>query len=166
MTDEQHNKYIAYIFIAHGAFQLLMMLFIVAMFSLVFWIEPPPGQPEPPPAFFGIFLGFMFVIQMAFTAPSFVAAFALLKRKSWARLASIIAACLASMSVPVGTAACVYAMWFFFGDRWKFVYPETSHSGNTPSPMRRFSDDPATRDLEIERERDLAYQYREPPDWR
>lgn len=165
MTDEDHNKYIAYTFLAYGAFQLLMMLFIAVMFSMVFWIEPPSGEPQPPPAIFGIFFAFMFIFQMAFTAPSFVAAFALFKRKPWARMASIIAAVLAAMSVPVGTAACVYAMWFFFGDRWKSVYPETTQAGNTMPPTLRSAND-ADRDFEAERERDLAYQYREPPDWR
>lgn len=124
MTAEDHNKYIAYAFIAHGSFQLLMMLLMGLMFFLFFSFPTPPGDPGPPPAFFGFFFAFMFIFQSIFTAPSFIAAYAMLKKKSWARIATIVGAVLAGMSVPVGTAACVYALWFFFGDEWKSVYSD------------------------------------------
>lgn len=83
MADEQHNKYVAYSFIAHGAFQLFFML-LFAVFFLTFFISIPsrPGEPAPPFAFFGAAFGFMIVFQAIFTAPSFVAAYALLKRKT------------------------------------------------------------------------------------
>jgi hypothetical protein len=74
--------------------------------------------------FFAVFFGVMLFVQTIFTIPSFVAAYALLKRKSWARVASIIAGVLSAMHMPIGTAACVYAMWFFFGENWKSVYPQ------------------------------------------
>lgn len=124
MTGEEHNKYIAYIFLAHGGLQLLMLLLLAVMFFVFLSVPMPPGEPGPPPAFFGVFFALMFIFQTVFTTPSFIAAYALLKRKNWARIASIIAAVLAAMSVPVGTAACVYALWFFFGDEWKGVYGE------------------------------------------
>ena len=126
MTSEEHNKYIAYSFLAHGSFQLLMLMLIGVMFYFIFSNPMRPGDPGLPPGFFAIFFTIMFAIQAIFAAPSFVAAYALLKRKHWARIASIVAGVMAGMHVPIGTAACVYALWFFFGENWKSVYVETA----------------------------------------
>lgn len=79
----------------------------------------------------------MFLFQAMFAVPAFVAAFALFKKRPWARTASIVAAALAAMNVPVGTLACVYAFWFFLGENWKNVYQQ---------PTDGVSDD-QTRDL-------------------
>ena len=83
------------------------------------------GEPEPlPPELIGGLFVFMFIVQTVITSPSFIAAYALLKKKHWAKTASIVAAVVAGMSIPVGTAACVYSLWFFMGDNWKSIYPE------------------------------------------
>src|SRR5690349_4178663 len=114
MTNEEHNKFIAIAFLIHGGFQLLMFMMLTAFFFFIFSV---PGQPRnlgPPAAFFGFFFGIMFLVQLVFTAPSFVAAYALLKRKSWARIAGIVAGAMSAMHMPIGTAVGVYSMWFFF----------------------------------------------------
>lgn len=166
MTNEEHNKYIAYAFIAHGAFQLLMMLFMAAMFYLIFQIDDPSGPPPPPPAFFALMFGFLFVFQMLFAAPSFIASYAILKRKPWARIAGIIAAALSAMNVPVGTAAAVYSLWFFCGEQWKTVYPETAEKGRVDplriTPAAETKWDGYTRDEEGA----FVYRTPPPPDWR
>lgn len=159
MTNEQHNKYIAFSFIGYGAFQMLMLLFIGAVFFVVFTIDDP-NQPPPPKAFFGIFFAIMAVFQLVFTAPSLVAAYALLKRKSWARLASIIAAVMASMSVPIGTAACIYSLWFFLGDQWKSVYQ--GEKTDWSQHQIAFGEESNWQPVKEEN----AYRYNEPPDWR
>lgn len=167
MTDEQHNKYIAYSFLAHGAFQVFMLAFMVAIMMLMMYVPVQPGQPEFPTEIYGLFIALMFVFQMAFTFPSFIAAYGLLKRKSWARIASIIAGVVAAMSVPVGTAACVYSMWFFLGDRWKSVY-ELGHIDATPENSQLAEGaESYVQDFKTSQDaRDAAFQYREPPDWR
>src|SRR4051812_3786946 len=143
-----------------------MFLFMMALCAMVFWCEQPPGEPQPPFAFFGVVMAAMFVFQMAFTVPSFIAAYGVLKQKSWARTSSIIAAVLSAMSVPVGTAACIYAMWFFLGDRWKSVYPEPMMDANIAPPGLRPANVDSESEFRSQQERDTVYQYREPPDWR
>jgi hypothetical protein len=166
MTAEEHNKYIAYTFIAHGVFQLLMLLLIGVMFYFIFSLPARPGDPGPPPAFFAIFFSIMFIIQGLFTAPSFLAAYAMLKKKSWARIASIIGAVLAGMHVPIGTAACVYSLWFFFGDNWKSVYPEqgneVAHDPKQLVPADQWQwNTPTADEFEFQPEKQSG-----PPDWR
>src|SRR5215204_5458763 len=130
MTDEQHNKYIAYAFAVHGAFQMLMVFFIGAMFWFISNVDPT----GPPPEFFFFMFAFMFFFQALFAAPSFIASYALLNKKPWARVAGIVAAAMSAMNVPVGTGAAVYALWFFCGENWKSVYPETAMQGHRNPP--------------------------------
>ncbi|HEV2859440.1 MAG TPA: hypothetical protein VGX48_00380 [Pyrinomonadaceae bacterium] len=126
MTNQEHNKYVGLALLAYGGLQLLMTL-VMTLF-LFFFFSAMPGGPgdAPPPAFFVIVIGFMFAFQLFFTAPSLIAAYAVLKRKSWARVAAIVAGIMASISFPLGTAVAVYALWFMMGEGWKEIYDPAS----------------------------------------
>jgi hypothetical protein len=166
VTNEEHNKYIAYAFFGHAGFQFLMLLFIAAMFGMVFFIPGNPGEPEPPKAFFAFIIAFMTVFQMMFIIPSVLAGYALLKRKSWARIASIIAGVVAAMSVPFGTAACVYALWFFLGDNWKEIYTDKAEQfRGSPREIAYGVVSQRTAYEEEETMKDAFDPY-QPPDWR
>lgn len=165
MTNEEHNRYIAWSFIAHGAFQLLMALFMAVVIYFAF----PSGDPyAPPQEFFFVMFGFIFVFQMLFAAPSFVASYAMFKRKPWARIAGIVAAALSAMNVPIGTAAAVYSLWFFCGDQWKSVYPDVA-ARDLPEDLPQIAEAPADAKWEgYTKDEEGAYVYRTPPppDWR
>jgi magnesium-transporting ATPase (P-type) len=165
MTNEQHNKYIAWAFLGYGGFQLLMTAFLGTMFFFMFSIPTRPGAPPPPMEFFGIFFAMMFLFQMIFTTPAFVAAYALLKRKPWARIASIIAAVMASMSMPFGTGACIYSLWFFFSDNWKTVYPENGIANPEVTGKQLYSGE-AEWQKHAEKFDLNERQPASPPDWR
>src|SRR5687768_15514492 len=114
MTNEEHNKYIAWAFLANGIFQAVILLF---MFVFIFALLAAGGSdPEFPAGFIAAVFGFALTINLIFLSPNFVAAYALLKRKPWARVAGIVAAALSAMNVPLGTLAAVYSLWFFCGD--------------------------------------------------
>ncbi len=164
MTNEEHNKYLGISFLMHGGFQLLFMLAMMLMFYLFFNSMPEqPGQPAPPPAFFLVMLGFVAAFQLAFTAPSFVAGYALLKRKSWSKAAGIVGAVLAGMSFPIGTAVCVYALWFILGDGWKEIYGGEDKDRISAKELPRAASPPWVEQVgKEERER----VPRQPPDWR
>jgi len=161
MTNEEHNRYVAYAFFAHAGFQLFTLLMMGLFFALFF--GSMPGDPEPPPfAFFGIMFAFMLVFQLVFTVPAAIAAWAMLKRKPWARTASIVGAVTSAMSVPIGTAACVYALWYWTSDNWKDVYPDGgSTRGNSPRELDRGDEGSASDEFDRSKE-----WTREPPDWR
>jgi len=93
---------------------LLMMGFMGAMLR-----TDPNG---PPAGFIGFMVLFMGVMFSAMIIPSFVAAYALRKRKRWAKIASIIAGVMAAMQAPFGTAVCVYTFWFLFSEPGKSLY--------------------------------------------
>lgn len=167
MTDEQHNRYIAWSFLAHAGFQLLMLIMIVAIFSVFLFVPIEPGKPGPPPkAFFGVMIAFMTVFQLLFAAPSMIAAYGLLKRKSWARIASIVAAVISAMNVPIGTAACVYSLWFFLGENWKSVYPEKACETRQPPSQIAYGTESQRAAYEAEANTEKTFDAYNPPDWR
>jgi len=125
MTNEQHNKFIGIAFLVHGIVYLLASIAIIAIFILVFALSSRAPEDDGPNQIVFVFFAIAVFVQLfIFVAPSFVAAYGLLNRKSWARIAAIIAGVVSAMNVPIGTAACIYALWFFFGENWKTVYPE------------------------------------------
>src|SRR5687768_10980065 len=115
MTPDEHNKYISWTFLANGLFQSAVLL-LVFMFVIMYLLIAMPTGPNFPAGFFIAIFGFAFLINLAFVSPNFIAYYALKNQKPWARIASIVAAVLGAMNVPIGTAACVYALWFFFGE--------------------------------------------------
>jgi hypothetical protein len=164
MTNEEHNKYIAWAFLANGIFQSAMLVFIFAIIYLVLDNEPP-GRGEFPAGLFALIFGFAGLINLIFLSPNFVAAYALLKRKPWARIAGIVAAALSAMNVPLGTLAAVYSLWFFCGDQWKSVYPETAEKGRV-DPLRITPAETQFEGYTKDEEGAFIYRTPPPPDWR
>jgi hypothetical protein len=122
------------------------------------------GDPGPPQMFFALIFGMVFLVQSIFIAPSFVAAYAMLKKKSCARVGAIVAAAMGAMNVPVGTGAAVYAFWFFMSENWKNVYPEqATRSGRRPGELG-FNDEPAWHANQQNFQFDPSRTT--PPDWR
>ena len=111
MTPEQHNKYLAYSNFAYGGlfalFALLMMIFMFGMMTMT-----PNGPPAGVIVFMSLFIGIIYGVMIL---PSFIAGWALLKRKKWARTASIISGVVAGANFPFGTAVCIYTFWFLYG---------------------------------------------------
>jgi hypothetical protein len=161
MTSEEHNKFVWWGFLAHGLFQVLMLLLMLVIFALV--LPPVFAEPgAPPAALFLVIFGFAAILNLAFIAPSFIAAYGVKNKKSWARIASIIAAAMSVMNMPFGTLAGVHALWFFCGDNWKDVYPDSPNSRKQLGPGEQLGWQEYTQ------AEDGEYVYRTPemPDWR
>lgn len=160
MTPQEHNKFLGFAHLGYAGLHLLMMvvmmLFMGAMFTSMF----RRSEGAPPAFFFVIMFGFMGFFYVLMTIPSIVAGYALLKRRSWAKIAAIIGGVVAAMSFPIGTAVCVYTFWFLFSEPGKVLYDKPTQGLPPPPPS-----DWAIDDRQEERER----QYVPPaaaPDWR
>jgi len=167
MTNEEHNKYISWLFLAHAGFQLLMLLIMAAFFlTFMFSIPTRPGVPGPPAAMFIVMIAFVSVIQLIFTTPSVVAFYALRKKKPWARMAAIVAGIMSAMHLPVGTAATVYSMWFFMGENWKEVYPEQAGPTTAPQQLSEYDTEKWEGGFKTDEQGRAVFTQAEPPDWR
>ena len=170
MTPQDHNKIIGIMHLIWGGFNALLAVFIVPfMLAIVGVISRDPHAPPEAKAFFGIFGLFMAAFMILFTIPSLIAGYALLKRKSWAKVAGIIAAGLTAMSLPFGTALTVYTIWFLCGQQGNQLYKKDSYEYE---PWRGSLRDANTFDWEAQqraetRRREGAYAPPpQPPDWR
>jgi hypothetical protein len=162
MTPQDHNKVIGIMHLIWGGFNALTLLILVPFFLLFMGIIS--SAPDAPPGL-GIFFG-LFGVLMAFLAlvagvPPVVAGYAMLKRKSWAKVAGIISACLCALSFPVGTALCVYTFWFLFSDGENF-YNRPDAAAWRGSLRDANAADWQTRQASDARQKD----YTPPPDWR
>ena len=144
--------------------QTLIMILMAAYLLIVFSLPGRPG--EAPPEFFGFVVGFALVIQLVFALPSFIAAYGILRRKSWARVAAISAGLLSALNLPFGAAACFYACWFFLGESWKSVYDRSDPqiadgvAGFGPADVSRWSG------YTVDERGEISFHHVDPPDWR
>lgn len=118
MTPQDHNKTLGIMHLIWGGFNALVMI-IVALF--IFAAAGAAGSaPDAPPelmAIFGLVGVLLLVFGLLCALPSLLAGYAMLKRKSWARVMGIVAAAFAALSFPFGTALGVYTFWFLFGQQ-------------------------------------------------
>lgn len=117
MTTQDHNKTLGISHLAYGSFHMLLLMLFTFFFI---FISAIPGPSRAEESFFTIMMALMIGVGLLFTLPSLIAGYALLKQKSWARNASIVAGILACPSFPYGTALGVYTLWFMFGEGKNF----------------------------------------------
>jgi hypothetical protein len=159
MTPEEHNKYVGIANLAYGVLSLLMMLatsvIIAAMIGMMSVNDSGPSA-----AFIGVITVLAVVVQALFAVPSFVAGYAFLKRKPWAKVAGIIAAVMSAVRIPFGTVVSIYTFWFLFSEPGKILYDGRSQA-LPPAPPVDWTD--------IGEQKRRENQYAppaSPPDWR
>jgi hypothetical protein len=172
MTPQDHNKVIGIMHLIWGGFNALMMLVMAVFF---FFVMGPAFRSDPnvPPefaTFFGLVMGMVILFSLLFSLPPILAGYAMLKRKRWAKVMGIIASCFEALSMPFGTALCVYTLWFLFGQQGQNFHREGYDA--PPAPDWRGSlhggsayDWEAQRTSQTSRPREYVPP-RQPPDWR
>jgi hypothetical protein len=166
-TPEEHNKYLAYAHLGYAAFHLFTMtMMVVLAFIVLMLLSKGDTKGEMPLDFIAVIFIVSAFFQLLFTVPSFIAGFGLLKRKRWAKTASIVAGVLSAMSFPIGTAVCIYTFWFLFGESGKDFYAR--QFAETESRSDYFLNEPSgTNAADNRRERKQEYvPPKEMPNWR
>ena len=170
MTPQDHNKVIGIMHLIYGGFNALMMMIFVPFFLAIGGIAATdPGAPAAVTAIFGFFGFLMLFLALLFGLPPILAGYAMLKHKSWARVAGIVAACVEALSFPFGTALCVYSLWFLFGQGEQFHRGgggfNSSQNFRTPLRDAGMYDWHARADAEANRPHEYVPPP-QPPDWR
>jgi hypothetical protein len=167
MTPQDHNKVIGIMHLIWGGFHALTMLFFIPF--LWFFRDMMARDPHAPPemtTFFTVFMVFIAVWVGALAVPPLATGYAMLKRKSWAKVMGIVSACFAALSFPFGTALCVYTLWFLFGEGQNF-----HKTPEAPATWRGSLTDANRFDWEAQRTSDAGRRREyvpppQPPDWR
>ena len=170
MTPQDHNKMIGIMYLIWGGFNALMMLLLVPFILIL--LGPMGSDPTPPAEFkavLGIFMGVIVTVSILFAIPPLLAGYALLKRKSWAKVAGIVAACFSALSMPFGTALTVYTLWFLCGPEGDKLYRKGAPYAY--EPWRGTLHDGSAFDWEAQRAADASRRRDyvpppQPPDWR
>jgi hypothetical protein len=161
MTPEEHNKYLGMAHVTYGVLHILLAVvtgaFVFVMMGLVTFNGS--RSDGPPASFMVVILAFVIVVNALFAIPSFVAGYAFLKRKSWAKIAGIIAAVLSALRIPFGTAVSIYTFWFLFSTPGKVLYDNLPRA-LPPAPPADWNEANRTRGKET------YAPPASPPDWR
>ena len=103
----QHYNILAYLFFAVGALTLLSGIVVGFVLGSTGALA---GDPEAAQAL-SIIGGSIWVILVIFALPYFAAGYGLLKRQNWGRILAMIMGALSLLSIPLGTALGIYALW-------------------------------------------------------
>ncbi len=166
MTAEEHNRTVGICHLAYGALSALFMFAILFFFGAIMFAIPDPDAPF---GFFMIVMFFMMIWSLILTLPSFIAGYAMLKHKPWARMASIIAAVLETMSFPLGTGVAIYSFWFMFSDAGRAMYDKNFTQPYRPYALRDAPPQPPASEWNARTSGAREGEYApptQPPDWR
>ncbi|MCA1631868.1 MAG: hypothetical protein LC785_18405 [Acidobacteria bacterium] len=168
MTTDEHNKTLGILQLVYGGLHsLLLVLAVVFTIPVIYTLINEPGRSAPPFGFFLLAIGVGALVSLLFILPSLVAGYGLLKRKTWARKAGIVAAILMALNIPFGTALAAYSFWFLSGRGAQLYVDESARFaryalGDAPPPP---ISDWVENDRRGEREQVYAPPA-QPPDWR
>ena len=172
MTPQDHNKVIGIMHLIWGGFNTLVTLIVFPVIIVMLGplMRSNPNMPPEMSTFFTALMTAALVLSLIFSLPPLLAGYAMLKRKRWAKVMSIVASCFEALSMPFGTALAVYSLWFHFGPGQNFRGGEGYDA--PPAPDWRGSlRDGSAYDWETQRasQSSRPRQYappRQPPDWR
>src|SRR5262245_19993270 len=125
MTARDHNKMLGIFLMIHGGLQTLTFGLLCLIYGGIGIGLLLVGQNREDKTVGIVFiavvavLGFVFVLLLL---PQIIGGWKLIKERPNARIWGIIGSILACLSVPLGTAAGVYGLWFLFGDEGKRFY--------------------------------------------
>jgi hypothetical protein len=161
MAPEEHNKYLGMAHVAYGVLHILLMLVTgVIVFAMVgLSTLNGRGSSLPPRPFIAVIVALVVIVNVLLAIPSFVAGYAFLKRKPWAKTAGIVAAVLSALRIPFGTAVSIYTFWFLFSTPGKLLYDNLGQA-LPPSPPANWN---AVNQMQG---KETYAPPASPPDWR
>lgn len=124
---QTHVKVVAVIFIVFGACGLLFALFSSLLFGVIGSIVGMSGEPGAPVgvAVLGLAGVALTVVLLLYSIPGIVCGWALLTRRSWARILGIILAAIGLINYPFGTIFGIYALWVLFNKETEQIFTPT-----------------------------------------
>ncbi len=117
---ELHVKVLAVLYIAYGAFGLVLSLLMLFVFGDVTGLVDLAAVEEPEALLtvpiIGVIGTFIIGFMLALLVPRVVAGFGLVGRRPWARLLAIVLSVLGLVSFPFGTALGAYGLWVLLSE--------------------------------------------------
>jgi hypothetical protein len=124
MTAKEHNKTLGILFLVYTGLQAFgaILGFFMMIGMLGYFVSGARGRDTAPlVTMMVVFICAMF-FAIVLLIPSLVAGLKMWKGKMSGRTWGIIAAIIALLNIPLGTALGIYALWFLFGEEGKNFY--------------------------------------------
>jgi hypothetical protein len=137
MTPTAHNRLLGTLHLFYGAFSFLLMIAVTIIVVGMVGAAASDRLPREavPIGVFALIIVGLVLLNLIISIPSFIAGYGLLRRRRWARTIGIIAGIIAALTFPFGTALCVYTLWFFFGERGRFLYHKAAYALPPGAPL-------------------------------
>lgn len=149
MTAKEKNKLAGIFLLAHGGFLGLIYLLMIGLFAVVF-----NADPNAPRGILALITIFIAIFSVVFVAPQIIGGWKMYKEYPNARNWGIVAAIIACMNAPLGTAAGVFALIFLFSD-------EGNHFYNSPTSQNYLGEPNAVNDFQFN-----DYREKQPHSWK
>ena len=120
-----HVKVLGILWLVHAAFSIFPGLFLLAVSGSFVW---PPDVPPFVLNFLPLLGGFLILAG----ALSALVGTGLLMKQSWARVTALVAAALALLHIPFGTALGIYTFWVLLPTEHEEEYRLLSHAPSIP----------------------------------
>ncbi|HEV7645393.1 MAG TPA: hypothetical protein VGO50_15730 [Pyrinomonadaceae bacterium] len=124
MVAKEHNKILGILFLVYSVLQVVgLAVAIIVMIAMMGVAAAQTRGRDAIPAvvIFGMVIGIL-VIAGLFVLPIIIAGWKILKEKAGGRTWGIVAAILALLNFPLGTAVGIYGLWFLLGEEGKRFY--------------------------------------------
>lgn len=127
MTDENHNKLIAWFFIGIGGFGIFNLLTTMLIFALN-WKEYEKlfdlfrKDLNFPIETFVYLFGLLLLFSIVLAILQILAGWGMMQRSKLGRIGAIAIGAVSLIGIPFGTALGVYTLWFLTSDRGKNYY--------------------------------------------
>lgn len=155
-SPTDHNKILAITHLVWGVFSVVVTVLVSIVMLVMLGFVASESRNPVPVGLFTVVMILVVLVNLVLTLPSFVAGYAMLKKKRWAKPAGIVAAIIDGLSFPFGTAICVYTLWFIFSEQGRQLYD--NRLALPPSP-------PVWNEAIRQREFEYVPPVT-PPDWR
>ncbi len=133
MTVQEHNRALGILHLIYGVIHVPLLPIVAVLILIGLGFALPELGTLPMLAL--VLGGFVILLLVAlFTIPPFIAAYGLLKRRSWAKTASVVSAVVELLNFPFGTALGVYSLW-----NSSQTESASTDSGRTPETPRMMS---------------------------
>ncbi|MBN8577224.1 MAG: hypothetical protein KF775_18995 [Cyclobacteriaceae bacterium] len=113
---ENHNRVLGFIYIITGAFQIMGMVILYALFDTLMPYLAEQAGPDGGWVFEWLvpFIGTLALgVIIIFSIPSLIAGIGLLNQQRWALTLALILGIFKLFSFPIGTAIGVYTIWVY-----------------------------------------------------
>lgn len=121
---DQHIKIVAILLIILGILGLVIALLFFAGGAVLAGLIASQATADEERAAAGVFGACGTIVAAAcgiVSLPGLIAGWGLYKRRSWARILTIVVSIVALTIVPIGTAVGAYALWVMFNEETKRI---------------------------------------------